>query len=98
MSTSFDSVVLNTMEVLGLEALINNMGFEIADMHRENVYRINATSPYDHDLYTVTRKAMMTELIKLVGERIAEVLDDEQLDCGESFHWGALRLTLNQQL
>ena len=36
----------------------------------------------------------MTELIKLVGEALAEVLDNEQLDCGETFHWCAFRILL----
>ena len=94
MTIHYDTLVLSTIEVLGLTTLLEQAGFDKAQEYCDLVYSINATSPYDHDLYTVTRKAMMAELIKLVGEALAEVFDNEQLDCGETFHWCAFRILL----
>lgn len=94
MTIYYNTLVLSTIEAIGLEVLLTTKGLDTAQEYCDLVYSINATSPYDHDLYTVTRKAMMAELIKLVGEALAEVLDNEQLDCGETFHWCAFRILL----
>ena len=81
----YEATVLSTMEKLGLQALISNKGFDIAQHYANRAYDINAATPYRHDQYTDARAALLDELTTLVGQRLAEVLDIAQGDSGESF-------------
>ena len=80
----YDATVLSTIEKLGLQALISNKGFDIAQHYADRCHDINAATPYYADHYLDARASMLEELTTLVGKRLAEVLDDGQLD-GASF-------------
>jgi hypothetical protein len=94
MTIYYDTLVLSTIEILGLTTLLEQRGFDKAQEYCDLVYALNATTPYNHYDYTSARFCMMEELTNLVGQRLAEVFDNEQLDCGETFHWCALRILL----
>jgi hypothetical protein len=95
MTIYYDTLKLSTIEIIGLQSLIASNGFDTAQQYCDLVYSINAATPYRHYDYTSARFCMMEELTNLVGQRLAEVFDNEQLDCGETFQWCALRILLD---
>lgn len=94
MTIYYDTLKLSTIESLGLTILLDQKGFDKAQEYCDLAYTINVTTPYNHYNYTSARFCMMEELTKLVGKRLAEVFDNEQLDCGETFHWCGFRILL----
>ena len=92
MTIYYDTLVLSTIEKIGLQSLLANNEFGYVQQYCDLVYSINAATPYRHYDYVSARFCMMEQLTYLVGERLAEILDNEQLDSGETFHWCAQRI------
>jgi len=92
MTIYYDTLVLSTIERIGLQSLLTNNEFGYVQQYCDLVYSINAATPYRHYDYTSARLSMMEHLTYLVGQRLAEMLDNEQLDSGETIHWCAQRM------